>query len=277
MREYGQVQSAFWQSGDVQSWTDTGKLLALYLLTGPHANGLGCYHLSEGYATDDLGWSKERLQEGFVELASNGFAYRFERVVFIPNFLRWNAIANGNVAKARMKEFDALPKGALKSFAARTMLEFCQHWNETDRASLETVCQTVTQTLSEWYGKQDPTLPDPTQTQNKPFLPQKPAKPPKPEKSADGFEDFWTAYPRKVGKEDALKAFVKLSPDADLLAVMLKAIAAQSKSEQWVKDRQFIPHPATWINGKRWQDDLDDAGNFHAGSEQMPDYLVGAI
>ena len=48
MREYGQVQSAFWQSIDVQSWSDEGKLLALYLLTGPHANGIGCFRLPSG-------------------------------------------------------------------------------------------------------------------------------------------------------------------------------------------------------------------------------------
>src|SRR5690606_12761100 len=101
MREYGQVQSAFWQSPDAQAWSDTGKLLALYLLTGPHANGLGCYRLPDGYVMADLGWSAERVSKGFEELSSNGFANRLEGVVFIPNFLRWNRIANGNVAKAR--------------------------------------------------------------------------------------------------------------------------------------------------------------------------------
>ena len=87
------------------------------------------------------------------------------------------------------------------------------------------------------------------------------------------FEEFWAAYPRKVGKEDARKAFVKLNPDAGLLAVMLDAVATSAKSEHWAKDKQFIPHPATWIRGKRWQDEeggsCDDSG--------IPDYAVGAV
>lgn len=90
------------------------------------------------------------------------------------------------------------------------------------------------------------------------------------------FEDqFWPAYPRKVGKENALKSFVKLRPDDDMLAVMLKALTAQAASEQWRKDKQFIPHPATWINGKRWQDEADAGGNYP--SESTPSYMVGAL
>jgi hypothetical protein len=70
-------------------------------------------------------------------------------------------------------------------------------------------------------------------------------------------EQFWPAYPRKVGKQDAAKAFIKLDPDAGLLDVMLKAVARQQLTPEWKRDAgQFIPHPASWINGKRWQDEI---------------------
>lgn len=71
-----------------------------------------------------------------------------------------------------------------------------------------------------------------------------------------GFERFWMAYPRKVGKDAAAKAFAKRKPDAKLLASMLEAIAAQCTSPAWIKDGgQFIPHPATWLTQGRWQDE----------------------
>ena len=74
------------------------------------------------------------------------------------------------------------------------------------------------------------------------------------------FDRFWSAYPRHTGKQAAEKAFFKLNPDDDLLGIMLMAITAWSKSEQWTKDGgQFIPHPATWINGRRWEDELPKA------------------
>ena len=71
------------------------------------------------------------------------------------------------------------------------------------------------------------------------------------------FNEFWTAYPRKVSKPAARKAFDKVKPDDDLLKTMLTAIAKQKLSDQWTKDNgQYIPHPATWLNNQRWLDEL---------------------
>lgn len=70
-----------------------------------------------------------------------------------------------------------------------------------------------------------------------------------------GFESFWEAYPRKTAKPEAVKAFARLKVDDALLQRMLVAIAEQRSCEQWRKDGgQFIPHPATWLNGRRWED-----------------------
>ena len=70
------------------------------------------------------------------------------------------------------------------------------------------------------------------------------------------FDAFWQAYPRKVGKDAARKAFDKRKPDAALLALMLDAIAKQARSDAWLKDAgQFIPHPSTWLNEGRWMDE----------------------
>lgn len=71
------------------------------------------------------------------------------------------------------------------------------------------------------------------------------------------FDRFWKAYPRKVNKPGAQKAFAKLNPDEELLKTMLTAIDKQKGSAQWQENNgQFIPHPATWLNGRRWEDDL---------------------
>jgi len=71
------------------------------------------------------------------------------------------------------------------------------------------------------------------------------------------FGSFWNAYPRKTAKQAAQKAWDKLKPDDALLAIMLSAIDTQKKSAAWTKDGgQFIPHPATWLNGRRWEDEV---------------------
>lgn len=72
--------------------------------------------------------------------------------------------------------------------------------------------------------------------------------------SAD-FEAFWSAYPRKVGKGAAQRSWKAAGATQDLLAACLSAISAQRSTEQWQRNNgQFIPHPATWLNQKRWMD-----------------------
>ena len=69
------------------------------------------------------------------------------------------------------------------------------------------------------------------------------------------FEAFWEAYPRKVGKSDAQKAFAKVKVP---VLTLIEAINKQKNSEQWNRDGgKFIPYPATWLNGGRWQDEVD--------------------
>lgn len=77
---------------------------------------------------------------------------------------------------------------------------------------------------------------------------------PKPAKET--FEVFWTAYPRKTAKAEALKSWSKLRPDVRLLSAILTALGLQKQSSQWRRDAgQYIPHPATWLNQRRWEDE----------------------
>ena len=72
----------------------------------------------------------------------------------------------------------------------------------------------------------------------------------------DGFDRFWSSYPRKIGKQAAKNAWRKAKgkPKVDII---IEVVNQQKQTEQWKKDNgQFIPHPATWINQGRWDDAL---------------------
>jgi len=72
------------------------------------------------------------------------------------------------------------------------------------------------------------------------------------------FDLFWQAYPKKVGKGAAKKAWKKIKPSKSLLETILIAIKQQKDSDQWQKDKgQFIPMPSTWLNQERWEDEVD--------------------
>ena len=70
------------------------------------------------------------------------------------------------------------------------------------------------------------------------------------------FNDFWNAYPKKQGKQQAEKVFKKINPSPELFFKMITSVKQWSQSQQWTKDGgQYIPMPATWLNGKRWEDE----------------------
>jgi len=67
------------------------------------------------------------------------------------------------------------------------------------------------------------------------------------------FSIFWEIYPRKVKKKLAQQKFYKLNKE--LLPNILKALKKEIKSEQW-KKKEYIPHPTSWLNGERWEDEI---------------------
>lgn len=71
------------------------------------------------------------------------------------------------------------------------------------------------------------------------------------------FLKFWKAYPKKVGKQDALKSFKKIKPSKELVEKMVSVIEDAKNTEQWTKNGgQYIPNPSTWLNQGRWDDDI---------------------
>ena len=69
------------------------------------------------------------------------------------------------------------------------------------------------------------------------------------------FDRFWSVYPRKVAKQNAIRAWKKLCPDEALTRQILDAVERFKLDPQWTRNNgQFIPYPATFLNGHRWED-----------------------
>jgi hypothetical protein len=63
------------------------------------------------------------------------------------------------------------------------------------------------------------------------------------------FEGFWSAYPRRIGKAAARRAWEKA-----MKVTTPEVIGAALRAAEWPEDPQYIPHPATWLNQGRWDD-----------------------
>jgi hypothetical protein len=104
--------------------------------------------------------------------------------------------------------------------------------------------------------------------ENEPIQPKKQAK---PAQDNTAFDTFWKAYPRKVAKPNALKAWnsKKLNESIDIILASLERWKA---SRDWTKDGgQFIPHPATWLNREGWNDEVSVNAKMAASAECIRD------
>lgn len=67
------------------------------------------------------------------------------------------------------------------------------------------------------------------------------------------FEEIWKLFPRKVSKGHALKAYIAARKQTSF--EIIRSGVERHRDKSAGLEPQFIPHPATWINGKRWLDD----------------------
>ena len=76
------------------------------------------------------------------------------------------------------------------------------------------------------------------------------------------FDAFWKAYPKKKAKEAARKAWNKLKPNESLGKEIIQAVMKSAKTKDWLKENgKYIPYPATYLNGKRWEDEERNESN----------------
>lgn len=94
----------------------------------------------------------------------------------------------------------------------------------------------------------------------------------------DLFERFWNAYPRKVDKKGSARAFLRIKNVGEVFPAMMDALEKQKRSDQWTKDGgAFIPHPKTWINGERWNDELPKGKRSDGDTYDIDDFFDRAL
>lgn len=73
------------------------------------------------------------------------------------------------------------------------------------------------------------------------------------------FTSFWKTYPKKTGKGAANKSWKKLKPSKAMTEKIVASVVEHSKTKQWQKENgQFIPNPATFLNQRRWEDEINE-------------------
>ena len=77
-----------------------------------------------------------------------------------------------------------------------------------------------------------------------------------------GFAEFWERYPRRIGKAAARKAYAKAMKVGTHDDIMFGL--SQQMTSLTAREAQYIPHPATWLNQERWNDEPEQHHNGRA-------------
>ena len=257
---YRQISTATWQDPWFEQLSPKAKLLFIYLWTNDVCNQAGLFQISQRRIEFEVGF---KIDDIISELKEKVEWFQAENIVWVKNFFKWQccnssfvrAAVNslGNVPKSRVEKFVSHNSDLLRKHGVNTDSIPCTHGADTVSPpcpeGVEGVASSVTGTRTE--TEINPPLVPPLPGVDTVSVPAKPSSP-----SGDGFVRFWGAYPRKVGKIAALKAWKRLKTPATILPKILEAIERQRASPQWTKDGgQFIPHPATWLNQGRWEDE----------------------
>jgi hypothetical protein len=166
-----------------------------------------------------------------------------------------------SVATTRLVEF-----GWVRKEGSGGRSRSCRYWLRVPETVTESVTVTetatktvtdpVTQTVTETVTGIEQTMNEP---ENRPLSCAEPAAPEYATRAGsleETFERFWSVYPKKRNKGDALKAWRALKPSEELVTAILAAVERARESVQWRKDEgQFIPYPATWLRARGWEDE----------------------
>lgn len=80
---------------------------------------------------------------------------------------------------------------------------------------------------------------------------------------------FWAAYPRRVAKKEARKAWAQICPTSEQVDAMIAALAWQVRQPAWTRGHEFIPHPASWLRAERWEDEPPVVDDVWAQADRL--------
>ena len=87
------------------------------------------------------------------------------------------------------------------------------------------------------------------------------------------FDTFWDIYPKKIAKQYAYKCFVKIEDLENQYDNIIESVKRHKMWKGW-SDSRYIPYPSTFINQRRWEDELPDAD---ISSFDVDDFFEAAV
>lgn len=287
---YRTIDASFWTDPKVKKLPTTAKLLFLYLVTNTHSHVSGIYYLPMVTTSYETGIATKVLDTLCNTLSGAGLI-RFDtkmEVVWIKNMFRYQGRGEKN-ARAAANHIAGLHNSSL-------VQEFLLYYPDVARFHKDRV--SIPYPAQDESGTQDQDQ-EQEQEQEQSNTPLTPKGGDRARRTSAAysteFEAFWKAYPRKEGKGEAWKVWdravavahqLRDTTAADAMA-WLTATAAAFAASPAGQGGRFVPHAATWLNKRRFEDDQREwhrsdrtgtvgsgPGQTYRGSESEPDPLA---
>ena len=247
MRDYGVVSPKFWigETGKALRGNAPAQVLALYLMTCPHANMIGVFHCPVLYMAHETGLGMEGASKALQSLIEAGYCTYDDasETVFVHRMAAYQVAESlkpgDNRVKGVEREWQNIGPALLKKafFAMYSVAFHLPVENKNTSPS-----KAPPKALASQEQEQD-------QEQDQEKSAGKPADPP-------GFAEFWKTWPsndRKQAKGKCLDAWKKAHAERDA-ALVLAHVESLKSSASWMKNGgEFIPAPLVYLNQRRWE------------------------
>ena len=93
--------------------------------------------------------------------------------------------------------------------------------------------------------------------------------------ASESFKLFYKEYPKKKSKGQAESRWKTINPNECLFSSIMTGLESAKLSEDWTKDNgKYIPHPATWLNAKGWEDEAAEARDISVSVDKCEPILL---
>lgn len=244
------VYSVLFDDPDYQKLSARARLVLLTARQCQDAGPAAIFRYYPDKLAHQTGVTTSQVREALTELEAGGWVVHDEAVLWVVNGLRHDPhmrLANERHLANIRRWLESLPKAAV-------VLKMCDYYkiaypSDTHAGRYPAHAVTEQEQEKEKYPSPLPPAARERALRRTPGQGRTPL--------LDGFEALWSAYPRRTARRDAERAWTRLRPPPDLRETILAAVTAQLRPGGTLNPPngpRFIPHAATWLNGRRWED-----------------------
>ena len=230
------VNSKFWSdSFIVDNLNPLDRYLFLYFLTNEKTNLAGVYELPIRTIANETGIDKEEIFR-MLERMKTRIEYK-DGWVFLCNFVKHQNLNNPKIVKGIENEMDKVPENIM--LWINSVKE-----NASNIPVIDNLCITNDNIIKSNIIKSNIIKSN--------IIKSKSAE----VGYSEDFELFWKEYPEKMGKGKAYDSWKKLSPTEKEKSMVQLKLQVENNHFRNKSGIDYIPHPTTWLNQKRWEDEV---------------------